>query len=141
MGTIEIEVDKNLDLTVYTLKVGVSYEELSNAITQYYTQGKMTKYILLHFTKDSSAKLTREQVGLLGKQMGIASKVRTGGYDLIVVSNILGYGLAHIYNTCVGMVKKDSEGPKTLIFRTKENALNWIEEMNAIKSSGKTGNT
>ena len=133
MEKITIEIDKDLNAVIYTLKGEVYYTELRAAIVDYY-KGKLTKYTLWDFSGSNIAKYTSvleaRELGALVNKLG---KARPGGFDLLVVSDMLQYGLARMYAAYAEITNRDSAGLKAMVFREKGLALEWIRRNEITK--------
>jgi hypothetical protein len=128
METITFELDQALDLALFTIHKTATYTELRNAILGYYN-GKLTKYTVWDFSGSNLAKyvtgVEARELALLVTKLG---KARPGGFDLIVVSDMLQYGVARMYTAYADITRHESSVLKALMFRSKELALNWLRD-------------
>ena len=126
MSSITISIDKELDITTYTIEEDATYLDIHDAIDDYF-KDIPTKYTIWDFSK-LKKHLTSDEVRMLAEQVGTLGKDRKEGGDLIIVPNILQYGLARMYTAYIETVKKSPAAFKTLVFRKKEDAMDWIRQ-------------
>ena len=128
MATISKTVNKELDITVYTVQGQAIYEEIRGEIDEYY-RGALTKYVLWDFSEaDSDMLLKPDEVRKLADQVSTEGKTRRGGFDLLIVPDNLKYALARIFNAYSEILNNDNGALKTVIFRKNDDAYAWIRQ-------------
>ncbi|MBN1824020.1 MAG: hypothetical protein JW803_06860 [Endomicrobiales bacterium] len=127
MGNIGVTHDKEFDIAIYTLEGDVTYADIRDAIDEYY-DGKLTKYTLWDFSMmDLPKNFTGEHARLLGGQVNTLGKERPeGAVDLIIVPDIVQFGLARVYAAYSEFFGDKPGTLKTMIFRKKDDALRWV---------------
>jgi hypothetical protein len=133
MAKITLQYDKVLDAVMYTIEGDLEYSELAEAINEYY-KGTMTKYTVWDFSA-ANLRFLDEETKKLAVQVCALGKARRGGYDLLVVSGVLKYALARVYAVYSELTQKDPGCLKPVIFRTKEDALAWINRNSIVPES------
>ena len=127
MGTIKKSIDADLDAAIFTMEGEVGGAEILNAIDSYY-KGTLTKYTLWDYTKVNKNKhLTNADIVKIGKEIDAEGKARDGSFDLIVVPDLQEYGLSRIYASYGEVGKKYPNALKTIVVRSREEALKWIK--------------
>jgi hypothetical protein len=134
MNKILQELNQDLDLAVFTIGEEIFYSDLRDTILSYY-KDKLTKYTLWDFSKSDLANFVsgveaRELASLVTK-LGVARP--SGSFDLIVVNGVLQYGVARMYTAYADVVRQDSSILRALVFREREQALQWLIENEAKK--------
>jgi len=135
MEKITIEIDKDLDIAIYTLRGDLLYSELRAAVVDYYN-GKPTKYTIWDF---SASNLAHYVTGIEARELASLvtrlGKARPGGFDMIIVSGVLQYGIARMYTSYADTTRHDSSLLKAMVFRAKDLAMEWIRKNEGTKSS------
>ena len=115
------------------LKVGVhsgicGSEDALRGIKEYYA-GPITRYSITDFSQAELIKITGDDIAKLAAYMSKASKVRPPySVDILVVSDMLKFGLARMYASFVNMSIKNVSDLKTEVFRTMEDAMQWLDK-------------
>jgi len=135
MEKISFYVNKELNSTIFTIEKDAVYANMRDGIEEFY-RGEFTKYMLLDFSNHEKP-LSSEEIMLTGQQMMRLGKLRKGGFDLIVVPDLLQYGLGRMYAAYVETL--DPAALQTKIFRSKEAAIQWIKD-NEIAEKFKANN-
>ena len=128
-------VNKELDITVYTVQGVVGYEELRAEIEKYY-RGPLTKYVLWSFTEPGvDVNLKPGELRKLAELVNTEGKARRGGSDLLIIPDTVKYSLASTYIAYTEILNSDKDALKTVIFRKNDDAYKWIrEDMKYAKS-------
>ena len=135
MGNITSELDKELDLAVFTFAGDMGYGQILETIRGYYS-GKLTKYAIWDFSGSAVLKL---YFGSRVKELAKAgteffkAHPRPGGFDLIIVSDVLQYGLARMFASYAEITDQGLPTTKIMAFYSKEKALKWIRENEAAE--------
>jgi hypothetical protein len=125
---ITVSHDKELDAAIYTIEGDVEYAEVRDAIDRYY-KGALTKYTIWDYSKANRGKhLTGDETQKLGIQVSSLGVARPQGFDLLIVPNIVQYGLARMYQAYSEIAKKDTKTLKSKIFRNREDAIAFIRQ-------------
>ena len=128
MEKITIELDKNLDVAIYTIRGALTYSEFRSAVVDYY-KGKLTKYTVWDFSESNLAEfITGIEAWDLASLVSRLSKARPGCYDLLIFSGTLQYGIARMYVTFLNIIEHDSPKPKTMLFSEKSQSMDWIRK-------------
>ena len=125
MATIKVYFDKELDVAEYKVEGTLTYQELHDAIDQYY-KGTLTKYTMWDFTETDAEKFWKNEVRQIVNQVDSALKARKNCYDLIVVPGLIQFGVAMIYESYIELIHKRTDDVKTMVFRSREDAYAWI---------------
>jgi hypothetical protein len=132
MNKIPHELDKGLDLALYTIGEDIFYSDLRAAVVDYYN-GKLTKYTLWDFSRSNLAGyvsgVEARELASLVTRLGVTRPA--GSVDIIVVASILQYGVARMYTSYADVVRHDSSLLKALVFRDKAQALQWVRDNEA----------
>ena len=132
-ANIEIEIDKELDMTVFTVAGEIPFTRVLGAVKEYY-KGKLTKYTLWDFSGADLAKyFTGAEARELGSLVSVYGKNRPGGFDLIIVTGLLPFGLARMYAAYADMSRHDPLALKAMVFRSKGAALDWVRKNETLK--------
>ena len=126
MATLRVYVDKILDVADYKFDGELVYSALRDAINQYYG-GAPTKYTVWDFTNTDVSKFRNSELMQIGNQVGLAGKARDNCYDVIIVPGLIHYGLARVYASYAEIIQKRNNALKTMVFRSREHALDWIK--------------
>ncbi len=128
MGRFVVKYIKEKDLSIAEHSGDCTVEDVANGIKKYY-EGPTCKFAITDFTNTSPAgKVTGEEISHLSECMHKASAARTpNSYDLIVVPDLLMYGLARMYATYLNLSAKNETDLKTEVFHSLEDALHWVD--------------
>ena len=123
-GVVETQVDRERDLTTYTVSGDFTAEQIGQAIRDFY-DGQPTTRVLWDFTAATfdniSAHVPQQMAG--ASQQHIEGR-KHGGKTALVFSSDVGYGLGRMFETFRGL--QDSHVAYST-FRSREKALQWLE--------------
>ena len=127
MAAIKVFIDKELDVAEFRVEGILTYQELRDAIARYYS-GTLTKYTVWDFTNADVKNFRNNELMQIGNQVNLAGKAREKCFDVIIVPGLIHYGLARVYAGYSEAIQKKSDALKTMVFRSREHAFNWIRE-------------
>ena len=123
MGTIKKQIDKDKNLTVYTVEGKVLSDEYKNAIHEFYEQGPVTAKVLWDLTKAQLDHLESTDVLYISQTPRPFLSAREDGKTAIIAPTDLAFGLARMYE----FTSSEGEMPfDTKVFRTADEALQWL---------------
>jgi hypothetical protein len=126
MEKVTKTIDEKCDAAIFSIEEDAAYPDIRAAVANY-LKGPATKYSIWDFTK-LIKHLTSEELRNMGVVVSQLSDPKKERFDLLVVPNPLQYGLARMYTSFTAITKKDYVPFKTLVFRTREKALAWIQQ-------------
>lgn len=136
MAQVNISYDLQLDIAVYKFQGELAHSDIRDAITKYYS-GNLTKYTIWDFSGTDVHNIRNSELLQVGNQVALAGKARNNCYDVIIVSDIIKYGLARIYAGYAETIQKNPMALKTMVFRDKEHAMDWIKANEKFSKSNK----
>lgn len=121
---IASRIDSSRDLTLFTVKGLLNYDEVMRAATVFY-EGEPTKHVLCDLLQITESLFTLEQAEKIVKFQPRFEGKRKSGKTAIVVQDQFLYGISNV----LGMENNLLEAPYTvMVFGSKETAFKWIDE-------------
>ena len=122
MANIEITIEQENDLTIFTVEGELTANEIIKYSSKFYDK-KPTKKILWDATKGSVSKITSGEFRKIAKEMKKFTKKREGGKTALVGSFDADFGLARMYE----VYAESEELPVSYgIFRDIDEAKEWL---------------
>lgn len=123
-GVVETQVDRERDLTTYTVSGDFTAEQIGQAIRDFY-DGQPTTRVLWDFTAATfgniSAFVPQQMAGASQQHIG---SDRQGGMTALVFASDVGFGLGRMFETFRSLQGSDVTYGT---FRSREKALQWLE--------------
>jgi hypothetical protein len=121
---ITAQIDKSKDLTVFTAKGVLSFENAMPVVKAFY-DGDPTKHVIWDMTDTAEVQFTSEEVIKIATfEPRIKGKRALGKTAFVAQKDIL-FGLSRMFEIHSGMV--NSPYP-VMVFRDIEQAYNWLDE-------------
>ena len=136
MATLKVSIDKELDIAEYRFEGEIVYSELRDSIKQYYS-GTLTKYTVWDFSATNVQNVRNSEIMTIANQVSVAGQARDNCFDVIIVSELFKYGLARIYAGYAESIQKNPAALKTMVFRTREHAYDWIRAHESLDRANK----
>ncbi len=122
--TIEVEVDRQQDLTTYKVAGPVTASEIIQAIEDFYS-GEPTRKVLWIMTEASFDELTSEDVRRMAQTTEKFSHMRKTGKTALVFSGEVGFGLGRMHEAFRDL---EASPVRQESFRSLDEALRWLED-------------
>jgi hypothetical protein len=123
-GVIETHIDRENDLTVYSVSGGFTAEQVGQAIEDFYA-GEPTIRVLWDFTEATfeniSATVPQQMAGASRQHAG---ERQSGGKTAMVFTTDVGYGLGRMFES-MRISQESHVAYRT--FRSREEAMLWLE--------------
>ncbi|MCJ7773864.1 MAG: hypothetical protein MUP22_12120 [Desulfobacterales bacterium] len=122
MGSIKTTKDIHLELTTNLVKDQITYDDLLNWTTSYYS-GTVTKFLLWDFTEADLSNITTEEFKNIAEVVKIKSDLRDRGKSALVFSRDLEFGLGRMFEV---FSKLEGTQFEFQSFRNIEEAKKWL---------------
>ena len=121
---IKAHIDKSKDLTVFTVKGLLSFDDAMPVVKAFY-DGSPTKHVIWDMTDTTEVQFTSEEVIKIATfEPRIGGKRALGKTAFVAQKDVL-FGLSRMFEIHSGMV--NSPYP-VMVFRSIEQAYNWLDE-------------
>ena len=128
MATISKDINKELNIAIYTVHGVAGYDDIRAEIDKYYS-GPLTRYVIWDFSeKGTDVNLKPDEVRKLADAVCAQSKARRGCYDLLVIPNNMQYALVRIFIAYIEINNNQDGDLKTVMFHKTKDAYRWIHE-------------
>src|SRR5450759_581240 len=96
MGTIDTQIDLEIDLTIHTASGEISADEILRRIRSYY-EGQVTRLLMWDLSDADLRSLSASDVQNMVDLTNSLTAPRAGGKTALVVSTTLAYGMGRMY--------------------------------------------
>ena len=127
MGNIQVRVELESDLTVYTVTGQVTANDVINIIKKFYGEN-VTLNVLWDLSQSDVSKLSADDVHSIAHTPRKYAEMRKGGKTAIVAPTDIAFGLARMYEF---MTEIQNYSFKTQAFRTTQEVYRWLLEENS----------
>ena len=121
MSSIDISVDNTLELSTYVVKGKISFEEIFDALLEFYSHP--TKYLIWDIREADISNASNDDLRKLVKTTKEVARVRPSGKTAILGQTDLQFGLARMYATYGEL---EDHPVQISVFRSLEPAMKWI---------------
>ena len=121
---IKVHIDKSKDLTVFTVKGLLSFDDAMPVVKAFY-DGSPTKHVIWDMTDTTEVQFTSEEVIKIATFGPRTEGKRELGKTALVAQKDILFGLSRMFETHSDMV--NSPYP-VMVFRSMEQAYKWLVE-------------
>ena len=131
--TVEVFVDKELNISVFRFRGLLAYKDIHHHMSQYH-KDYPTKYAIWDFSETDPSKLEISEIKKLAQYAVAAKDIRKGGAAALVVPKPFQYGLARMFLAYAEITHKHEHALKIMVFRSEQDAFSWIRSLEAKKA-------